>query len=92
MSKLKQLLEEVKTIQTERRENWLTPAKPINEELEATHCNRLKAINMEIDAINDAAFSLSRLAEMYDSIESNRAPARAIMQQVSDVINGRSTR
>jgi tetratricopeptide (TPR) repeat protein len=38
--------------------------------------------------INDAAFFLFRLAEMYDSIESNRASARAIMQQVIDEFPG----
>ena len=34
--------------------------------------------------LNDAAFFLFRLAEMYDQIESDRASARAIMQQVID--------
>ncbi len=38
--------------------------------------------------INDAAFFLFRLAEMYDAIESNRASARAIMQQVIDEFPG----
>lgn len=38
--------------------------------------------------INDAAFFLFRLAEMYDSLESNRASAKAIMQQVVDEFPG----
>jgi tetratricopeptide (TPR) repeat protein len=38
--------------------------------------------------VNDAAFFLFRLAEMYDEIEGNRASAKAIMQQVVDEFPG----
>lgn len=70
---------------------WVEIAKVYKDHLEDPH-SAIQTIRTALESqeweVNDAAFFLFRLAELYDEVMEDRASARAIMEQVVDQFAG----